>query len=92
MTEGDNGTPYTDYELSHGLVDDRTTYVPRERTPETYSNEWIKSSHSGGYNNCVEVRPVDPRYLEIRDSKITDGQTIKVTPDAFRALVSLARF
>lgn len=53
--------------------------------------EWLKSSRSTGYNNCVEVRSVDLRYLEIKDSKIDNGQTIKVSPGAFCALVDAVK-
>lgn len=49
--------------------------------------EWIKSSRSTGYNNCVEIRSTDPHHLEIQDSKVDNGQTIKVSPGAFRAFV-----
>ena len=49
--------------------------------------EWVKSRYSTGYNNCVEVRSVELAFLEIKDSKIAHGQTIKVSPGAFCSLV-----
>ncbi|MFD9062318.1 DUF397 domain-containing protein [Kitasatospora purpeofusca] len=47
---------------------------------------WVKSSHSGGGGNCVEVA-VSGRLYYIRDSKDPHGPTLAVTPQAYAELL-----
>ncbi|MGW7367303.1 DUF397 domain-containing protein [Streptomyces sp. NPDC054841] len=52
--------------------------------------DWRKSSYSsdsGG--NCVEVATC-PHTIHIRDSKVTDGPTFAVAPDAWTAFLAWA--
>ncbi|MFF2618841.1 DUF397 domain-containing protein [Kitasatospora sp. NPDC058046] len=51
--------------------------------------DWVKSSHSGGGGNCVEVAAVDHlRY--IRDSKDPRGPVLGVTSQAYAAFLTAA--
>ncbi|MBD0673901.1 DUF397 domain-containing protein [Streptomyces sp. CBMA156] len=43
---------------------------------------WVKSSHSGGGGNCVEVAAGGHLYY-IRDSKDPYGPSLAVTPQAY---------
>jgi hypothetical protein len=56
--------------------------------------EWIKSSHSGGSNECVEVAWLDGGQVGVRDSKNPTGPALIFTPgewDAFRTAVQVDR-
>ncbi|MEV8334923.1 DUF397 domain-containing protein [Streptomyces niveus] len=73
--------------------------TPREWFKSSYSTEqggdclevaydWHKSSYSseeGG--NCVEVA-AHPAAVHVRDSKVTDGPVLTVTPAAWAAFTS----
>lgn len=49
---------------------------------------WIRSSHSGAdQGNCVEVA-VGTDTFRIRDSKVTNGPAVAVTPAAWGAFLS----
>ncbi|MFD0358666.1 DUF397 domain-containing protein [Streptomyces sp. NPDC127110] len=44
---------------------------------------WVKSSHSGPeQGNCVEIAP-GANIVRIRDSKVTGGPEVAVTPAAW---------
>ncbi|WTL02018.1 DUF397 domain-containing protein [Streptomyces niveus] len=50
--------------------------------------EWFKSSYSGSEGgNCVEVA-AHPAAVHVRDSKVTDGPVLTVTPAAWAAFTS----
>ncbi|MFD7860829.1 DUF397 domain-containing protein [Streptomyces sp. NPDC059783] len=52
--------------------------------------EFVKSSHSSGNGECVEVARNIPSTVAIRDSKRTDGPVLVVAPaawDAFQAAI-----
>ncbi|MDT0441452.1 DUF397 domain-containing protein [Streptomyces johnsoniae] len=59
--------------------------------PALSAFEWVKSSYSnpdGGA--CVEWAPgvaAVTGVVPVRDSKVTDGPTLAVSPDAWEALV-----
>ncbi|MFE1951984.1 DUF397 domain-containing protein [Streptomyces sp. NPDC059524] len=51
---------------------------------------WRKSSYSGAEGGqCVEVA-AGPGTVHIRDSKVTAGPTLAVSPDAWAGFVELA--
>lgn len=50
--------------------------------------EWFKSSYSGSEGgNCVEVA-AHPAAVHVRDSKVTDGPVLTVTPTAWAAFTT----
>ncbi|MEW2158632.1 DUF397 domain-containing protein [Streptomyces sp. NPDC007189] len=49
---------------------------------------WIKSSYSGGGNNCLEVAPGHPALVPVRDSKNPDGPKLAFSAEAWSAFVS----
>ncbi|MGI5398304.1 DUF397 domain-containing protein [Streptomyces sp. CA-135486] len=49
---------------------------------------WFKSSYSDGEGGaCIEVATC-PAVIRVRDSKVTDGHQLAVTPGAWSAFVS----
>lgn len=58
------------------------------RTPN-----WVKSSRSGGNNNCVEVVDLTPHIVEIdypiaiRDSKDPDGPALRFSRAEMKAFI-----
>ncbi|AZK95780.1 MULTISPECIES: DUF397 domain-containing protein [Streptomyces] len=54
--------------------------------------KWFKSSYSTEEPGevCVEVA-TEPSAIHIRDSKVTDGPVLTVTPATWRAFVATAR-
>ncbi|MFI1885224.1 DUF397 domain-containing protein [Streptomyces jumonjinensis] len=65
-------------------------------TPRTSpAHTWVKSSYSdsnGG--DCVEWAPATVSatgVVPVRDSKVSDGPVLMLTPGAFAGLVTLAR-
>lgn len=49
---------------------------------------WFKSSHSGGEGgSCVEVA-TSPATIHIRDSKVTEGPNLAVTPATWSAFLA----
>ena len=47
---------------------------------------WIKSSYSGNdAGNCVEIAPVFPDTVPVRDSKTPDGPVLVVSRSAWSA-------
>ncbi|MCX4823799.1 DUF397 domain-containing protein [Streptomyces sp. NBC_01142] len=49
---------------------------------------WFKSSHSGGEGgSCIEVA-ASPATIHIRDSKVTQGPQLAVTPTTWSAFVT----
>ncbi|WP_405849808.1 DUF397 domain-containing protein [Streptomyces niveus] len=73
--------------------------TPREWFKSSYSTEqggdclevaydWRKSSYSGSEGgDCVEVA-AHPAAVHVRDSKVTDGPVLTVTPTAWAAFTS----
>lgn len=58
----------------------------------THHGVWFKSSYSseaGG--NCVEVAPLNPTHIGVRDSKNPEGPTLLLPPKAFAALLTHLR-
>ncbi|MYW29485.1 DUF397 domain-containing protein [Streptomyces sp. SID2119] len=52
--------------------------------------DWRTSSYSSGSGGeCVEVAAC-PHAVHVRDSKVTDGPTFAVAPDAWSAFVTWA--
>ncbi|WP_374230137.1 DUF397 domain-containing protein [Streptomyces sp. OfavH-34-F] len=52
--------------------------------------DWRKSSYSGNTGgDCVEVATC-PHTVHVRDSKVTDGPTFAVAPDAWTAFLGHA--
>ena len=51
--------------------------------------EWFKSSFSGAGNACVETSTslLPQGQVPVRDSKVTDGEILTFTPEAFAAFV-----
>ncbi|MEV8404669.1 DUF397 domain-containing protein [Streptomyces niveus] len=50
--------------------------------------EWFKSSYSGDEGgNCVEVA-AHPTAVHVRDSKVTEGPVLTLTPAAWSAFTS----
>jgi hypothetical protein len=49
---------------------------------------WIKSSYSGGGNNCLEVAPGHPTHVPVRDSKTPHGPKLVFRPEAWSAFVA----
>ncbi|MFI1869809.1 DUF397 domain-containing protein [Streptomyces jumonjinensis] len=55
---------------------------------------WIKSSYSGpDGGQCIEVAPAyaPSGVVPVRDSKVSDGPVLMLSPAAFTGLVTLAR-
>jgi hypothetical protein len=54
--------------------------------------EFVKSSHSSGNGECVEVARNLPHTIAVRDSKTPAGAIVTVGPRAWRAFAArLAR-
>lgn len=49
--------------------------------------QWMKSSHSGGGQDCVEVARV-PGVVAVRDSKDPAGPALVFAPAAWQAFAS----
>ena len=47
--------------------------------------EFVKSSHSSGNGECVEVACNIPGAVAVRDSKDADGPILRFTPFAWKA-------
>ncbi|MFE4593204.1 DUF397 domain-containing protein [Streptomyces laurentii] len=57
----------------------------------TNSPQWIKSSYSGGGGQCVEVATnlaTSHGLVPIRDSKVSDGPSFRVSVSAFSSFVA----
>jgi hypothetical protein len=48
---------------------------------------WIKSSYSGGDNDCVETHLSTESTLAVRDSKLSDSPTQSYGPPAWGAFL-----
>jgi hypothetical protein len=48
---------------------------------------WVKSTHSNGQANCVEVCTSQPGTVAVRDSKNVPGPKLTVTNQAWSAFV-----
>ncbi|MEV6104548.1 DUF397 domain-containing protein [Streptomyces sp. NPDC051940] len=64
-------------------------FVPSSQ--ELHDADWIRSSHSTGANNCVEVTPVGAGGLAVRDSKNPQGPALVFTPAAWADFLSAIR-
>jgi hypothetical protein len=64
-------------------------------TPGLSAAEWVKSSYSGnGGANCVEWSPgyaAAHAAVPVRDSKVSDGPVLMVTPPAWTSLIGHLR-
>ncbi|MEU4033433.1 DUF397 domain-containing protein [Streptomyces collinus] len=49
---------------------------------------WIKSSYSGGGNNCLEAVTDHPTLVPVRDSKTPQGPKLSFRPQAWSAFVA----
>ncbi|WP_327067074.1 DUF397 domain-containing protein [Kitasatospora sp. NBC_01302] len=52
---------------------------------------WIKSRHSGGGGNCVEVALNLPRHIPLRDSKNPTGPALLLSPAAFGSFLAAVK-
>jgi hypothetical protein len=48
---------------------------------------WVKSTHSNGQANCVEVCTSEPGTVVVRDSKDREGPKIAVSDQGWSAFV-----
>ncbi|MEV7390597.1 MULTISPECIES: DUF397 domain-containing protein [unclassified Streptomyces] len=56
--------------------------------PDLTTATWIKSTYSGGGDNCLEVAVDHPALTPVRDSKTApDGPTLTFPPEAWAAFV-----
>jgi uncharacterized protein DUF397 len=53
----------------------------------TKDGAWIKSSYSGGDNDCVETRLSNDSALAVRDSKLTRSPVQSYRPPAWKAFL-----
>jgi hypothetical protein len=61
-------------------------------THELGAATWIKSSYSGeNGGDCVEIAPVFPAVVPVRDSKVVDGPVLMVTRSAWSAFTEALR-
>ncbi|MEU7567926.1 DUF397 domain-containing protein [Streptomyces fradiae] len=51
------------------------------------TDNWTKSSYSGGNGACVEVKSPVAASIAVRDSKVPAGPSITFVPDAWNAFV-----
>lgn len=54
---------------------------------ELNSAKWVKSSHSAGGSDCVEVAHLRRGHVAVRDSKNPTGPALIVTPSAWDAFL-----
>ena len=52
------------------------------------TDNWTKSSYSGGNGACVEVKSPLAQAIAVRDSKAPEGPSITFVPGAWNAFVS----
>ncbi|MFI9629556.1 DUF397 domain-containing protein [Streptomyces sp. NPDC052042] len=51
------------------------------------TDQWTKSSYSGGNGACVEVRSPFTQAIAVRDSKAPEGPSINFVPAAWNTFV-----
>lgn len=51
------------------------------------TDNWTKSSYSGGNGACVEVKSPFVQAIAVRDSKAPEGPSISFVPGAWNAFV-----
>jgi hypothetical protein len=56
--------------------------------PDLSCADWVKSSRSGGQQNCVEVALNLPGVVAVRDSKHPYGPALVTTPTAWEAFIT----
>lgn len=61
-----------------------STHIP---DASTLAETWVRSSFSGGNNNCVEVARLVSGDAAVRDSKVEGGPSLVVAGAAWRAFV-----
>ncbi|RSS70331.1 DUF397 domain-containing protein [Streptomyces sp. WAC06614] len=52
------------------------------------TENWTKSSYSGGNGACVEVKSTVAEGLAVRDSKVQAGPSLAVTAGAWSSFVT----
>ncbi|MEU5809710.1 DUF397 domain-containing protein [Streptomyces sp. NPDC047718] len=52
------------------------------------TDNWTKSSYSGGNGACVEVKSPVMETIAVRDSKVQDGPSLAFTPDSWALFVT----
>lgn len=52
-------------------------------TIDSSGAKWVKSSHSGGRTDCVEVAWLNANRIGVRDSKNTTGPALVFAPGAW---------
>ncbi|MFD8869655.1 DUF397 domain-containing protein [Streptomyces sp. NPDC059590] len=63
--------------------------TPNPTPHELHSRQWLRSSYSGGNDNCIEISTVQGR-ITLRDSKRPDLSHTSFSAAAWRAFVSAA--
>ncbi|MDG4829994.1 DUF397 domain-containing protein [Solwaraspora sp. WMMD1047] len=48
---------------------------------------WLKSTRSGGADNCVEVAATTDLHVGVRDSKSPRGNVLVFDPDSWSAFI-----
>ncbi|MFE5240737.1 MULTISPECIES: DUF397 domain-containing protein [unclassified Streptomyces] len=51
------------------------------------TDNWTKSSYSGGNGACVEVKSPLTQAIDVRDSKAPEGPSLTFVPGAWNAFV-----
>ncbi|MFB7979952.1 DUF397 domain-containing protein [Streptomyces vinaceus] len=52
------------------------------------TDNWIKSSYSGGNGACVEVKSPVVEAIAVRDSKVQDGPSLTFAPGSWTSFVT----
>lgn len=52
------------------------------------TGQWVKSTHSMGNGECVEVRSTTTELVSVRDSKVPDGPVLDFRPGSWAAFVA----
>ncbi|MFG2293865.1 DUF397 domain-containing protein [Streptomyces sp. NPDC048603] len=52
------------------------------------TENWMKSSYSGGNGACVEVKSPVTEAIAVQDSKVTDGPSVAFAPASWTSFVT----
>ncbi|NXY95491.1 DUF397 domain-containing protein [Streptomyces sp. BR123] len=52
------------------------------------TDNWTKSSYSGGNGACVEVKSPVVETIAVRDSKVQDGPSLAFAPGSWTSFVT----
>ncbi|MEU9717209.1 DUF397 domain-containing protein [Streptomyces sp. NPDC004126] len=52
------------------------------------TENWTKSSYSGGNGACVEVKSPVTQAIAVRDSKVQDGPSLTFAPGSWTSFVT----